>query len=171
MSASKKTKKPKKRSNQKKADKKAIHEAVDKIPGLILEEKKREAKPEQPRFISNPEGDSKKKFWLWTGVIGFSVIIFIIWIMSVSNVFDRLDFNNMPEKKLFEQSKEEMNAILESIKKTDEKRKEEEQTNLKEAEEKLNQTLLPIIEKINNQSTTSTATTTEIISSTTTINQ
>lgn len=126
------TKKSTKIIGQEKIDKKEIKKAVEKLPGMIIEQikmedademkmgtipqitkieellpiKKSEEKTEQDFY------DGKDRKWImWLGVIIFTTIIFIVWSWSLSVKFQDTFKSNKPG--VFENAKDDLGVILE----------------------------------------------------------
>lgn len=99
-------KRPAKKKAVKNTVKKEISQAVDAIPGLIVEHasfektksiKKPPAKPEPKHQVAyDYQEQMKKKSLLWFGVILLSAVIFTMWILNIKTAIFDLGFKNEP---------------------------------------------------------------------------
>lgn len=104
-----------KTARKKQGDVRAIKKAVDQIPHLIMQEM--EAKRDEARPVSAPirTEERTKRIWLWAGVSFFSTLIFVLWFFNVSVAFYDAKQHPGQEKQIFDESKNDLQAILNSL--------------------------------------------------------
>jgi len=146
-----------------KKDRDEIRKAIDEIPGLILKERNNNSDKKSKQLDkTDNEALHQKKVWLWTGVIIFTTLVLGIWILNVKNMWQSINISNIPEKEIFDDSKDELKNIFDDLKGTknplEKIEDEEKKTNTLEK-------LKTILQK--NLSTTTTSTTTTLTSTTT----
>ena len=98
----------------KKSIKKDIARAVESMPGMIIEEMG------LPSKNPSPTPTKHAHFWLWTGVIIFSLTIFGIWILNARALFFQTIKTPSEEKKILQEANSDLTAIMNGLLKQEE---------------------------------------------------
>lgn len=139
----------KKGGSQRKKVKKEIARAVDTLPGLIIEHKRRDEIPAEPARPSIPDYQEPKgaTFFLWSGVTIVMLFIGGLWFWNTRTLITDVMKNPLPETQIFEAAQEDFDAILSTLRDDEEKQNpsQPDQEKKQMEEEKIKETLSSLL--------------------------
>jgi len=138
----------------------SIKQALRDMPALIMKEKEDTQHDEKkqtlaPMYHSSPE----HRRWLTIGVVIFASFIFIVWILSFSDLFFVQKQETDPSEQLWSQSKQDISNILTTFgqEELDNTKEIISETTQDKPEQKISQTLGALFESIHSSSTASSS--------------
>lgn len=105
---------PKKKQKHRRRDRAAIKEAVNTIPGLIVEEyREREHSGDDTDELAHYFAARRSKNrWLISGVVIFSAVIVLIWIVNTGQYFSAVRNERTNEERLFQETRQSFTETI-----------------------------------------------------------